>query len=48
VTSYRRNFIPGAAYFFTVNLTDRRSSLLVESIEPLRNAFRYVRSGIRS
>ena len=40
---YRRNFISGASYFFTVNLADRKSSILVEHISELRAAFRYVR-----
>jgi hypothetical protein len=25
VTSYRRNFVPGGSFFFTVNLADRRT-----------------------
>ena len=41
MTSYRRNFLPGGSYFFTVNLADRRSRLLTEHIELLRAAFRY-------
>ncbi len=40
---YRRNFIPGASYFFTVVLRDRSSTVLVDRIELLRNAFRSVR-----
>src|SRR5258707_127601 len=44
MTSYRRNFVPGASYFFTVNLADRRQRLLNEHIELLRGAFRDVRS----
>jgi putative transposase len=40
---YRRNRIPGATYFFTVNLLDRRSDLLVEHIDALRAAVRKVR-----
>ena len=40
---YRRNFVSGASYFFTANLADRRSSLLVDYIGELRVAFRYVR-----
>ena len=36
---YRRNFIPGGSYFFTVTLRDRRSDLLVRHIDLLRNAF---------
>jgi len=41
MTNYRRNFIPGGSYFFTVNLLDRRSRLLTDQIELLRKAFRY-------
>src|SRR5437868_8705187 len=41
---YRRNFIPGGPYFFTVTLTDRRSSLLVDHISTLRSAFRVARN----
>jgi putative transposase len=37
---YRRNRIPGATYFFTVNLLDRRSDLLVTQIDALREAVR--------
>jgi putative transposase len=40
---YRRNRIPGATYFFTVNLLDRRSDLLVTHIDALRCAVRRVR-----
>jgi REP element-mobilizing transposase RayT len=40
---YRRNFVSGASYFFTVNLADRKSNTLVEHIGELRAAFRYVR-----
>jgi REP-associated tyrosine transposase len=32
---YRRHRIPGATYFFTVNLFDRRSDLLVAHIDVL-------------
>ncbi len=39
---YRRNFIPGASYFFTVVLRDRSATVLVDRIELLRNAFRAV------
>lgn len=35
---YRRNLVPGACYFFTVTLCDRRSRLLVEHIGALRAA----------
>lgn len=37
---YRRANIPGATYFFTVNLADRKSNLLTERIDVLRNAIR--------
>jgi putative transposase len=40
---YRRNRIPGATYFFTVNLRDRRSDLLVTHIDALRAAVREAR-----
>jgi putative transposase len=43
MTGYRRNFVAGATYFFTVNLADRRRPLLTENIECLRAAFRYTR-----
>jgi REP-associated tyrosine transposase len=37
---YRRNFIPGGTYFFTVALTDRQRDWLVRHINLLRLAFR--------
>ena len=40
---YRRNRVPGGTFFFTVNLLDRRSDLLVTRIDTLRNAVRKVR-----
>jgi len=40
MTGYRRNFIPGGCFFFTVNLADRRLRLLTENVETLRLAFR--------
>jgi putative transposase len=36
--NYRRAFVPGGTWFFTVNLLDRRQSLLVDHIETLRDA----------
>jgi putative transposase len=39
--NYRRNFVPGGSYFFTVNLADRQQQLLTQHIEFLRTAFRY-------
>jgi putative transposase len=44
MTNYRRNFLPGASYFFTVNLADRRLRLLTEHIGALRSAFRETRT----
>ena len=44
MTNYRRNFIPGGSYFFTVNLADRRLQLLTEHIGILRAAFRETRA----
>jgi putative transposase len=41
---YRRAWTPGRTFFFTVNLADRRSQLLIEQVETLRMAFRQVRS----
>ncbi|HEU0215680.1 MAG TPA: transposase [Stellaceae bacterium] len=43
MTEYRRAFISGGTYFFTVNLADRRGTLLVDHIDALRSAFRYTR-----
>jgi putative transposase len=43
MVNYRRNFVPGGSYFFTVTLDDRRSKVLVEHIALLRNAFRAAR-----
>ncbi len=40
---YRRNFVPGGTYFFTVTVLDRRSSILVDEIDALRAAFRTTR-----
>ncbi|AYC31529.1 transposase [Pseudomonas cavernae] len=41
MTSYRRDHTPGATWFFTLNLADRRSRLFTEHIDQLRAAFRY-------
>ena len=41
---YRRNWVPGGTFFFTANLLDRRSDLLVEQIDALREAVRRVRA----
>jgi putative transposase len=36
---YRRNFVPGGTFFFTVTLADRSSMLLVDHVGMLRAAF---------
>ena len=41
--NYRRAWIPGGTYFFTLALVDRRSRLLVEHIDTLREALRMAR-----
>jgi putative transposase len=41
---YRRNYVPGGMFFFTVTLDDRRSSALVDHVALLRAAFRKTRS----
>src|SRR4051812_35349477 len=43
MTTYRRNFVPGGSFFFTVNLADRRGRLLTDHIDHLRHAFRATR-----
>jgi putative transposase len=43
---YRRNRVPGGTFFFTVNLLDRRSDLLVTRIDALRKAVRQVRARV--
>lgn len=40
MVNYRRNFVPGGTYFFTLALLDRRSQQLTYSIDLLRQAFR--------
>ncbi|WP_407165471.1 REP-associated tyrosine transposase [Bradyrhizobium sp. ORS 111] len=41
--TYRRNFLAGGSFFFTVNLEDRRLRLLTEHVDQLRAAFRETR-----
>jgi REP element-mobilizing transposase RayT len=43
MVQYRRNFVPGGTYFFTVTLADRTSSALLDHIGILRSAFRITR-----
>jgi putative transposase len=42
--NYRRAFIPGGCWFFTINLLDRRETLLTINIEALRQAARWTRA----
>ena len=42
MVNYRRNFLPGGTFFFTVTLHDRRSNLLVKNIDLLRESFQSV------
>ncbi len=39
---YRRNRVAGGTYFFTVNLNNRKSTLLVDHIDDLRESVRFV------
>ena len=43
MVGYRRNYVPGGTYFFTVTLRDRRSRLLLDHIDLLRNCMHDVR-----
>jgi putative transposase len=43
MTDYRRNFIAGGSFFFTVNLAERRLRLLTEHFDELRTALRQTR-----
>ena len=43
MSDYRRARVPGACYFFTVNLRDRSSDLLVREIDLLRATVRATR-----
>lgn len=42
MSQYLRVWVPGGTYFFTVNLLERRRTLLVDHIDILRAAFRVV------
>ena len=43
MTDYRRNFLAGGSFFFTVNLAERHLRLLMDHIDKLRAAFREMR-----
>ncbi len=40
MSNYRRTWVPGGTYFFTVAIAERLKSLLVDRIDDLRDAFR--------
>ena len=42
--NYRRAFVPGGCWFFTVNLLDRRTTLLTDHIDALRGAVRHTQA----
>ena len=44
MSTYRRRYVPGGAYFFTVNLQDRRQRLLTDHIDMLRAVYRDVQA----
>lgn len=41
--NYRRVWVPGGTYFFTVNLLERKRTLLSDHIDSLHDAFRQTR-----
>ncbi len=43
MVNYRRSFVPGGTYFFTVTLANRKSKILVDHIDLMRNAIRVAR-----
>ncbi len=44
MTDYRRFYVPGATWFFTVNLAQRKDNrILLENIDLLRKAFSEVK-----
>jgi len=47
MSNYRRAFVPGGCWFFTVNLLERRKTLLVDHIATLREAVAVTRQNHR-
>ena len=43
MVNYRRNFVSGGTFFFTVTLANRSSKVLVDHVDLLRNALRVAR-----
>jgi putative transposase len=46
MVQYRRNWVPGGTFFFTVTLADRSSTLLVDRVDVLRDATRKTREAL--
>jgi putative transposase len=46
MVQYRRNFVAGATYFFTVTLFDRQATVLIDHVDILRAAFRATRHSL--
>ncbi len=44
MTEYRRNYVAGGSFFFTVTLAERSSNLLTDKTDILRKAFRLTQS----
>src|SRR4051794_12387910 len=44
MSNYRRAWVPGGTYFFTVNLLERNRRLLVDRVDLLRIAFAQARA----
>ena len=44
MSGYRRSLAGGGTFFFTVNLANRKSALLIDEIDRLRRAFELVRT----
>jgi putative transposase len=43
MSNYRRAFVPGGCWFFTVNLLERRNTMLVDRIDALRESMERTR-----
>jgi len=43
MSNYRRNFVHGGCYFFTVNLLERQRTLLTDHIDLLRDSVQRVK-----
>ena len=46
MANYRRNFIEGGSYFFTLVLADRTNELLIDNIELLRQSFKQTKKDL--